>query len=543
MSVSCRLLREELPQFTRSGMGDFHADPRKVKTWVELLPRANAAGTQKQLRQALESLLMQKLPSGQRLAALEEMRPAVLEQCRLLEDSYASSPLPLLPELARAAEMAESFHLLLAHGYRLAVNEFCGPSGSVPFLRGAAVTQALVRATGHYSRSLALAWRIYHPARSKAWQGLHRLYRFASEVKLETKPVEDSNAASGPRTVRDLYLQTLLVAITNPYGYSPSEQDAMWTLVVSYLTACGLHARLPHDNAPAIPEDADHGPGAARDDENSALWIDLRPFIGDVEQALARLKDGYAELVPARGKGLRLSEDELLRLRRAFGLLAARRYTRLPGGHVVDTVVGLSALHFYLAGQRDFDTFIRQSSQSQVQVVDRAAWASGGGDAQRLPRLPATAMDQSLGGYRLVWQSAESARIRVGELVGITFADADETPEWMVAVVRWLRYEADGSLSAGVELVSRRSAAVALRADAETGSGPLRALELSPQEGARRFVAPGALDGHAARIEVVMDADALTGMDASAARQFLDRYRFIMNTGEYVVLQASESGA
>lgn len=540
MSAAYRLLREDLPDFQESVQGQFQTDPKKIRAWIEALPRANAAATQKQLRQALESIAAQKLSGGIRLAALEELRAAVMEQCRLLEGSYATSPLPLPQTLAQSANAAEVFHLLLAHSYRQAVHDLCAPSGSVPFLRGGAVVQALARSALHYARSLALAWRIYHPARPKAWQGLHRIYRFAVEVKLEGKPVDDPVlGAAGNRSVADTYLQCLLVSITNPYAYSPGEQDEMWALVCAYFGRCGLHGKPPHDNAPVVPDDADHGPGVARDDEAGSLWVDLRAFIDDVEQALGRLHDGFADLVPGRGASLRLSEDELLRLRRAFGLLAARRYQRLPGGHAIDTVVGLSALHFYLAGQRDFDTFLRETSQGQVHVNERAVWASSGGDAQRLPRIPAQVMDQSLGGYRIVWANAEQARIRVGELVGLSFTDPDETPEWMVGIVRWLRYEIDGRLSAGVELLSRRSAPVALRAGVEVSNAPLRAVELSLQDGERRFLAPSTLDGHAARIDVVLASES----GAAVAAQPIERYRMTLNTGEYVLLQTAGAAA
>ncbi|HEX5754932.1 MAG TPA: hypothetical protein VFY12_01090 [Arenimonas sp.] len=542
MSARYRLLREDLPDFQASGQGLFETEPKKIRAWIESLPRANAAAAQQQLRQALESIAAQKLSGGSRLAALEELRAAVLEQCRLLENSYSTSPLPLPAEQARAASSAEIFHLLLAHSYRQAVHDLCAPSGSVPFLRGGAVAQALARSAQHYARSLALAWRIYHPARPKAWQGLHRIYRFAAELKLDGKAVEDPVLGlSGNRSVADTYLQCLLVAITNPYGYVPAEQDAMWSLVCAYFGRCGLHAKLPYDNAPVVPDDADHGPGMSRDDEAGSLWIDLRPFIGDVEQAQARLKDGFADLVPGRGASLRLSEDELVRLRRAFGLLAARRHARLPGGYGIDSVVGLSALHFYLSGQRDFETFLRETNQGQVHVNDRASWASGGGDAQRLPRIPAQVMDQSLGGYRVVWRSAEQARIRVGELVGLSFADPDEVPEWMVGIVRWLRYEIDGRLSAGIELLSRRSAPVALRAGTQVSNAPLRAVELSLAEGERRFLAPAALDGHAERIDVVLAGE--PGKPDSVARQSIEHYRMTLNTGEYVLLQTAGAAA
>ena len=77
MSESYRRLREDLP--APSGAGTFAADVRKVKAWIAALPRANAQATEVELTRALQALLAQRLDSTQRLAALDEIRPVVLE--------------------------------------------------------------------------------------------------------------------------------------------------------------------------------------------------------------------------------------------------------------------------------------------------------------------------------------------------------------------------------------------------------------------------------------------------------------------------------
>src|SRR5690606_33713116 len=128
MSESYRRLREDLP--APAVGGTFAADPKKVKAWVAALPRANAQAAEQELQKALERLLAQRLEGGQRLAALEELRAAVLESIGLLEAQYATNPLPLPADKARAAGAAEQFHLLLAHGYRMAAAGPVPPAGS-----------------------------------------------------------------------------------------------------------------------------------------------------------------------------------------------------------------------------------------------------------------------------------------------------------------------------------------------------------------------------------------------------------------------------
>jgi hypothetical protein len=536
MSESYRRLREDLP--VPAVAGAFSADARKVKAWIAALPRANAHAAEQELMRALELLLAQKLEGGTRLAALEELRAAVLESIGLLEGQFAGNPLPLPPDKARAASAAEHFHLLLAHGYRKAAAELCAPAGAVPFLKGGAVLQALERATWHYARSLALAWRVYRPPAPGAWQGLHRAYRFAAALKLDRKGVEDK-PAGGTVDINALYVQALLVAAVNPYAFAQGEQDTLWPLSRGYATRCGLVDQSPDALAPVVPDDADRGPGPGAGDETHSHWLDLRAFADDVERALGRVKDGQSELVPGAGPGVRVGNDLLIRLRRAFGQIAARGLVRLPAGHRLDTVLGLSGLHYFLSGQRDFDTFMRQSAQGTVHVVVGAAWTQSASSMTRVPRFSARVLDQSLGGYRMAWESAEQARARVGELVGLNFGEAGDDLDWMVGVMRWLRYETDGGLSAGVELLSRRGSPVALRvASADGGSRQVsRAVEVFPIDGSsgRCFVSNAAIEA-GSRVEVIHDAASHLPELGQRTADVLSEVEVLLNAGDYFLI-------
>jgi hypothetical protein len=236
-----------------------------------------------------------------------------------------------------------------------------------------------------------------------------------------------------------------------------------------------------------------------------------------------------------------MSVDMLHRLERSFGLAAARSHKRLDAGHGLRTVFGLSSLHFYLAGQRDFESFMRHAAQHIVMAADRAPWADPGTEVTRVPVHEARVLDQSLGGYRLAWNHADHIRARVGELVGLTLSDADEHPEWMLGLIRWLRYENDGGLSAGVELISRRTTAVGLRVFDEDGSvmEPTRALEIESLEGGGElhFLAPIGMDCGAKRIEVIRDECAARTLNEAGTEEILAGIDLMLNAGDYALLR------
>jgi hypothetical protein len=534
MSQGYRLLSEGIPGSLGLAASSFPADARRTRSWIAALPRANALATQQSLAHALDSLAGQRLDGATRLAVLEELRGAIGESIGLLKREYAGSALPLAPAKAAASRQVEAFHIALAQGYRKAAVEFCAPSGSVPMLRGGSVATALARAAWHYTQSIALAWRVYRSPSAGAWQGLHRVHGFALETRLDGRSVEDP-IAGAPVEVRALYLQALLMAITHPLAFSQLEQDALWQSSADFAGRCVLLGKPPRDNAPVVPEDADRGPGPGVVGDTATRWLDMSPFVAEVESALDRARDGMSTLMPARGNGVRVSVEMLHRLQRSFGLSAARTHRRLPASHAVRSVFGLSALHYHLAGQRDFDAFMRHATQRIVHQADRANWVGGGG--ARVPVHEAKVLDQSLGGYRLGWEHADQIRARVGELVGLTLSDGDEFPEWMLGVIRWLRYENDGGLSAGVELLARRALAVGLRLD--DGSEPLRALQMDAMEddGDMNFLAPNTLDCGATRIEVVRDESSCDLEGTPGVEEILAGVDVLLNAGDYALLR------
>ncbi|MEO8162036.1 MAG: hypothetical protein ABI588_11515, partial [Arenimonas sp.] len=261
MGKAYRLLGEGMPPPREAGSASLPIEPRKTRAWVAALPRANALATQQTLSQALDGLVSRRLDGAQRLGVLEELRPAIGESIGLLKSEYAASPMPLDVARAQAAQQVENLHVALAHAYRKSAVEICAPEGNIPMLRGGTVTLALSRSAWHFSQALAVAWRVYRAPAEGVWQGLHRVYHFAAEQKLETRQLPDA-LAGATLELRALYLQSLLMAITHPLAFSQGEQDVLWQVTADLAGRCALLRTEPSGNAPAIPEDADRGPGA-----------------------------------------------------------------------------------------------------------------------------------------------------------------------------------------------------------------------------------------------------------------------------------------
>jgi hypothetical protein len=155
----------------------------------------------------------------------------------------------------------------------------------------------------------------------------------------------------------------------------------------------------------------------------------------------------------------------------------------------LQSVIGLHDLHYVLAGNEDFDGFLRQLRGTSIQLTDQdaaASWASGSSEHMRGQPLPVRVLDQSFGGYRVIWERGshgEAVRTKVGELVGLSQTEsAAQHPDWMVGVVRWMRIDDEGRIDAGIGLLARRSLAIGVNALDEGGNllNDRRGILLSP---------------------------------------------------------------
>ena len=474
-----RRLGETLPPGLRAEL-PFGPDAKRASGWIETLPRADVAATRRALLRALEALSStHALKGGNRREIADVLRPVVLDNALSTQRLYAGKPLPLAGELSALPIELAQLHLRLAHAYRMAAADQCAPSGSLPWLRGGQVTEAVQRAIYHYGESLFVAWRVYVDSPVDAWRGLHRTYRFAVARELERRPSVD-RLVSGLPNIHHRYVELLLMDVLNPRAFSLPEQDRLWAMCEAFAARMPLRD-TPSPTAVGVPDDADEGPAGKAPPRQH---LDLVGFAAAVEAALAASEGEDATVMPEHGVPVRMSADGLRKMRRAFSHAVARQFTRLDAGHTVETVFGLSGLHYQASGERDFDAFARQVLGEEVLETARASWSAGSAEVSaRAARIPATVVDQSLGGYRMRWAQDNQLRLRVGEVVGLHVGDHEDPSDWMLGILRWLRYEADGQVLAGVELLSRSAAAVALVGAGTANRAPLRALELRPPYG------------------------------------------------------------
>lgn len=522
-----RRLLQNLPDRHPPKAGDFNTEARAVRAWVAALPLANFSATARLLVEALRSMNRLRIAAAERLEALEVLRGPVNQLAGLVDRQIIGASFPLPPQRAELGILAQEFQSEMALGYRAALYDFCAPNGSVPMLRGKQVALAAVRALTHGGARLHKAYLLYRTPPQGAWQGMHDVFRFAASLGLDAKAVEDvaSGAAISARTA---YAHALLLALANPYRYTQRELLEVIALTSTLAPYCELgKASEAREAAHAVDVERDHGPGYLPEERISAddgvLSLRLSALLEYMESQVSRLPSGIrlATFRLRGGPAVQVDIDLVQRLVDSWTSDGARDQLRLPAGYTLQSVIGLHDLHFVLAGNEDFESFLRRVRGTSIQLSEQdsaASWALSSSEQMRAQPLVVRIVDQSFGGYRVLWEKGahgEVVRAKVGELVGLSVADSGSaTPDWMVGVIRWMRIDDEGRIDAGVGLLARRSLAIGVSAldDAGNPMNDRRGILLSPlrsQESAiySSLLTPGLFEREPASIQLTLPVD------------------------------------
>lgn len=474
MSGLFQRLVGDLPERYAPTKTSFACDGKSLRNWLMQLPLANPGATARLLIGALREMNQLRVDPQQRLDALELLRAPIDQIVVTLSRQVLGDRFPLPPQKLKLGQLAQDFEREMALGYRSVICDLCAPAGAVPFMRGKVAALALTRAIQHYGACLYQVYLRYHSPPAGTWQSLHDLFRFAVAVQLDDKATADPLRAHIPLSARLAYIHALLLALSNPYRFTQKENGDIYVLTRIWASHCDVREGRAPTGAIAIRTDSDRSLGYLPEEREAPgdglLALEISALVRNLEGQLAMLPPGMDSIQfrPPGGSEINSKVDLIRQLMSTWDNSGERNQARLAAGHMLDSVVGLHDLHYVLAGNMSFEAFLRKTRGMAISQHDGdqvASWASAGGEAAvQVKRLPAKVLDQSLGGYRLLWEHIDGVRVRVGELVGLAPpVDDDEPPDWMVGCIRWLRIDPDGSMDAGIELLARRTMPVAVR--------------------------------------------------------------------------------
>ncbi|ROQ21297.1 hypothetical protein EDC38_1920 [Marinimicrobium koreense] len=493
----------------------------KVADWVRALPMTRISFVSSLLYKALPEIGRLKTTPQVRLDMLEALRPAVQQAIQGLTPQFLNQPL-ILPETARkTATVAQALQKHMSNAYLVTVRELGqATKGDAEALQNQRAL-ALHRAMTGLGLLLLRSYQLYTPVPSRLWLEIHTLYQLAEQWQVHRQAVtEPLPGHQQTNTIERCYQRLLLLAsarpnqlrqteVSNTYdaleqlaplahmvAYDPAQEDNLFAVVLDSDSAPLYKSRLPEAPGGAIRE------------------LDTGPVVTALEEARASLGTR-----PGGGRdnlGLTLSLNE--HLSHSWHLLAQRSFERRASGGQMNVTIGLSNVHFQMAGGQPFKLFMNQATHVHREenglfggrlptaaTAEPDPWGSafdaGGGKLagdhlatfniennirQRQqqdyrgehPTFQVPIVDVSLGGYCLEWREQVPTQLKAGELLGLQEVGR---LKWSIGVVRWVQQSRESTLI-GVQTLAPQATPLGAAVIYKTGgfSEFLRALEIPP---------------------------------------------------------------
>ena len=408
--------------------------PAKVALWLDETVRREPVEAAGLIGDALAATNRFTMSDSRRLELAELFWTTAGNLWPALEKAFSRASHPLSGEALGAAKAA----LSLAHELGVAYKHLLAHEANKRIhLGGPRLMVALIhRSLQCTARTLVTSYLSYSPVPARTWLDAHLIYAYARERNVHQSPAASDQPEMTPERS---YLQSLLLALANPYGFRPGQLNTVIRYLQEYCHWAKLTDVAPvHRMAKAVaivPVGHDFPPFSANKGgsiEGSKIFLLTFDLAFQLQEQIRALEAGGEMPVGiARDRSARHQYVGLLkRLLRQWAIPPARQFNRLPSRARVVMCAGLPGVWQYSRGAH---TGVAPSTGLPPMTT-----------CQVINHTPA--------GYALRQTDAHPTTLRIGELIALR---VEGRTGLQVAMVRWFRNTLKGSgLEFGCELLS-----------------------------------------------------------------------------------------
>lgn len=496
-----------------------------VKAWVRSLPLTQVAFVSGLLYQALPDVARLQTTPASRIHILENLRNATLQSIEGLTQNFLNQPL-ILPEPAvKTATIAQALQKHMINGYLVAIRDLCKQSNANTDL----LTLAIHRAITGLSLLLLRYYQLYVPISSQLWAELHSLYQIALQLGITDEQIIDEYPhLQRCNTITLTYMRALLLACARPNQLRQDEILATFEALNELSALAHLQDSHVgnHDNLFAVALNSDRPPlyrsRFTADDNALLLELNTTQICKRLIEINAASNTESVDNASLRNE-LQLTSSLTFHLIQAWNLLTQRNFERQESQGALDVAVGLSNIHYQLAGQMHFTHFLnrtigmpssdkmgavfqkrgvklkntaKQKSENDpwddafdiagtplagraiatdgIEFAIKKQEAEEFKDANPIYHVPL--IDSSPGGYCIEWRDEIPSQVKAGELLGLRDPARNR---WVLGVVRWAN-QTKGATQLGIQILAASATPVGLAIIHKTGDSSeyLRALEI-----------------------------------------------------------------
>lgn len=519
-------MKLHIPELATPARDAFPNHPRKVKKWLGELPNANMGELTRQIFSVLRELNRQKMPAKYRLENMELLREPTREIFDYLKKYFINRTLPLPEKSRKIINLNLSMLQEMAYGYKTIVYEAANEIDRKIDKRMQA--QAISRALRYLSELLLRASEIYAETPKGTWHDIHQMYAYAFERDVATMKLPDTRHPSGSSSIESYYKQVLLFSLARPMALRQSDTERLYHKLNewAHLARLGHEPMESHINRffCAIV-DEDQPPTYLRQEHCSGEFaittLDTSDLVDVIRKEISTSDADMNTIVV----GEKMSPETLKVLAMSWGVCSKRRFSRAEKHGNIAAAIGLThaaeAVRELVEDKAEEpeikpahkhnDPSLTLESIPSIQTRDgylthteignneENAWdmvASGKAltdayDRERKsqqedklnlhkedPDLHWEVVNVSAGGYCLRWNSDNTSRAQIGEIIALREREPNGAYQWRVGVIRWMQFTREHGLEIGVQVLSPKVIATTLRRANRPQEKPFDALML-----------------------------------------------------------------
>jgi hypothetical protein len=484
--------------------------PRKVKKWLAALPQANMGEMTRQIFTRLRELNREKMPNKHRLENMETFREPARNIFNHLKKYFINRTLPLPEKSKKIITLNQSLLQEMALGYKIIVYEAANNIDKKIDNKNLGI--AITRAIKYQSELLFRASEIYGQIPEGNWYDIHQMYAYAEMKDIHNKPVKDPEHPDSKTTIENAYKHVLLFSLARPTAMRQSDTERVYNKLYEWSKLAMLGgqaeenqinnffcARVGDDRPPSYLNQHDcETSGKVYTLDTTELVNAIRTQIGDVQKKQETITVG--ENLPL---------ETLNTLTISWGTSPERRFSRAERAGHIAVAIGLThaaktiregnipeisnqkANDQYIAPIDELENFsletisddfkaMSDKSSGYMTHTEVANTKDNAWDMVAKGKVMTEAFDHerklvetsklklnkeeddlhwevvniSAGGYCLRWNSENTSKAQIGELIALHEREPDDHFEWRVGTIRWMQFTRENGLEIGVQIMS-----------------------------------------------------------------------------------------
>lgn len=478
----------------------FISQPEKFREWLDALSESELGEKTRNIFHAICEHNKLMIPDTDRLENLEQLRQPLRQIFDNLKKHFINKTHPLTDKTQQIVNLNQSLLREVSIGYKIVINNIANNTAinSNTNKETQRLGVAISRAIRYQSELLLRASEIYAKSPTGTWLDLHTIYDFADKMSINKDLIADNEYHSGSASIEDYYKQVLLFALARPIGLRQQDTEKLYLKLADWSNHTHLHngtnekdvnrifcIKINDDSPPSYLKKEDC------EDKYPVRTLDASTLSEALQYEIANMDTEH------HATEYTLPVETLQVLVFSWGVYAKRKYTRCSHAGYIPVVIGfidaskaikneaaiskasdplyeenlqtarsqLNTSLTLLSKYKDYKTY-NHGSEAQDRFIESAT-------DEVIIQQPSNITDESIastqtdninrdweivnvsaGGYCLRWNSDETSKAQIGEVIALCERKSDGTSHWRIGAIRWMQYTREHGLEIGVQLLS-----------------------------------------------------------------------------------------